>query len=329
MTTIRKLITDAMRLNRVVAANEVPSDADIRVGQEALVGMLDSMQADLLNIYTTTPRRFLLEAGVQEYTLGPALDSAGNVTGADWVIERPVRVERAVILQNPTVVFAEEPPPITLYSDTFDGSGNVFGSTPTVGGAYTEDSSVAPSFLLKRGDGTAVATTNGNPFALCVGGSGRIFTAVPFSELTAEFTLVKQVSSTFSSVRVQSFSIGYTDGPDNYSVQVTHSIGPMSGVSPVAGPETTSLTYATPAGITTNLNVSNTIAVGSSQRLGFRLTATSMQLLIDGTVAGSAPIMAGLTGISSYNVVLRDNNAVDSGKFWAVSNAQITYKEPQ
>lgn len=109
MTTIRKLITDAMRLNRVVATNEVPTDADIRVGQEALVAMIDSMQTDLLNIYTTTPRRFLLEAGVQEYTVGPALGPGNEPTGADWVTERPVRVEKVVILQNPTVVYPVPP----------------------------------------------------------------------------------------------------------------------------------------------------------------------------------------------------------------------------
>lgn len=113
MTTIRQLITGAMRLNRVVATNEVPSDADIRVGQEALVGMLDNMQADLLNIFTTTPRRFLLTPGKQAYTLGPAVAANGDLTNVDWATERPVRVERAVLLQNPSVVVAQAPAPPT------------------------------------------------------------------------------------------------------------------------------------------------------------------------------------------------------------------------
>ena len=116
MTTIRKLIEGAMRLNRVIATNETPTDADIRVGQDALATMLDSMQVDLLNIYTTTPRRFLLEAGKQTYTLGPAVDVNGNLTGADWVTERPVRVEKAVILQYPSVVYPVEPPPTVGFS---------------------------------------------------------------------------------------------------------------------------------------------------------------------------------------------------------------------
>lgn len=113
MTTIRKLLTDSMRLNRVVAANEVPTDADIQVAREALQAMLDSMQADLLNIYTINPQRFLFTPGQQEYTVGPALTSQGTLSGADWITERPVRVEKVVILQNPTVTVpvAPEPPP--------------------------------------------------------------------------------------------------------------------------------------------------------------------------------------------------------------------------
>lgn len=111
MTTIRQLITGAMRLNRVVASNETPTDADMQVGVDALTSMLDSMQADFLNIYTITPRRFLLQAGKQAYTLGPAIDKEGNLTGADWITERPVRVEKAVILQYPSVVYPAAPNP--------------------------------------------------------------------------------------------------------------------------------------------------------------------------------------------------------------------------
>lgn len=124
MTTIRKLIEGAMRLNRVIATNETPTDADIRVGQDALATMLDSMQVDLLNIYTTTPRRFLLEAGKQAYTLGPAVDVNGDLTGANWITERPVRVEKAVILQYPSVVYAVDPTPPPVSGLTFSRNGS-------------------------------------------------------------------------------------------------------------------------------------------------------------------------------------------------------------
>ena len=123
MTTIRQLITGAMRLNRIVAANETPTDSDMQVGVDALASMLDSMQTDFLNIYTINPQRFLLEAGKQAYTLGPAIDNAGNLTGADWITERPVRIEKAVILQYPSVVYPVDPTPPPAPGITFSLTG--------------------------------------------------------------------------------------------------------------------------------------------------------------------------------------------------------------
>lgn len=105
-TTIRELITGALRLNRLIATNETPTDDEARIATEALGGLIDSMQTDLLNIYKTTPRRFLLSPNQQGYTLGPAVIN-GEATGVDWVLERPVRVERAVLLQNPNVTYPE------------------------------------------------------------------------------------------------------------------------------------------------------------------------------------------------------------------------------
>lgn len=109
MTTLREIITGSMRLIRVVGANETPTDEDMQVSLESLQGMLDSFNTDLLNIYTISPVRFMFTPGAEKYTLGPAVDSAGNPTGANWVIERPMRVEKAVLLQNAAVVYAEPP----------------------------------------------------------------------------------------------------------------------------------------------------------------------------------------------------------------------------
>ena len=114
MTTLRKLITGSMRLIRVVGANETPTAEDMDISVKSLRGLLDGMQTDLLNIYTIPHQRFLLEAGKAEYTLGPAVDSAGNPTNADWVVERPVRVERAVLLQFASITEPSPPSPLMI-----------------------------------------------------------------------------------------------------------------------------------------------------------------------------------------------------------------------
>ena len=108
MTTLRELYTGSLRLINAVAANETPSDGDMEITQEAMGGLLDSMQADLLSIYTINPYRFLLVAGQQEYTLGPGANM-DELTGADWVLPRPMRVERAVLLHGANVSYPTPP----------------------------------------------------------------------------------------------------------------------------------------------------------------------------------------------------------------------------
>ena len=110
MTTIRELITGSMRLINVVAANETPSEGDMEIAKEAFTGLIDGLQADLLNIYTINPYRFLLVGGQQEYTLGPGAIN-NELSGADWVLPRPMRVERAVLLQGANVAYPIEPTP--------------------------------------------------------------------------------------------------------------------------------------------------------------------------------------------------------------------------
>ena len=111
MGTLRQLIKGSMRLIRVVGANETPTDEDMDISKRSLAGLLDSMDTNLLNIYTTTPVIFILEPGVASYTLGPAVNSAGNPTNADWVTPRPMRVERGVLLQNASIQYAAPPAP--------------------------------------------------------------------------------------------------------------------------------------------------------------------------------------------------------------------------
>lgn len=162
MTTLREIITGSLRLIRVVGANEEPSAEDMQVALESLQGMLDSMGTDLLNIYTINPYRFLFTAGAEKYTLGPAVDAAGVATGANWVIERPMRVEKAVLLQEAEVTYPTspyfpptltepttanaptwEPPPLSRYSlevgATTDITGGVMYVAATTGPAPTTE----------------------------------------------------------------------------------------------------------------------------------------------------------------------------------------------
>ena len=109
MTTTRNLIKGALRLINVTAANEEPSQDDMEISLSSLNGLVDSLGNDILNIYTVQPYYFPLTPGKQHYTLGPALDSAGNLTGADWVITRPMRIEQAKLLLYPTITYPSEP----------------------------------------------------------------------------------------------------------------------------------------------------------------------------------------------------------------------------
>jgi hypothetical protein len=108
MTTLRKLIIGSMRLIRVAGADGPPTADDMEISLKSLQGLTDSLGTDLLNIYTTQPKRFLLEAGKESYTLGPAVRN-GVPTGADWATERPMRVEKAVVLQQSSISYPVEP----------------------------------------------------------------------------------------------------------------------------------------------------------------------------------------------------------------------------
>ena len=104
MTTIRQILTGSLRLINAIQTNEEASAADMEIAREALNALIDSKSNDLLNIHTITPFRYALVPGQFLYKLGPALDDAGNATNADWVTERPMRLEQAKMMRNPIIV---------------------------------------------------------------------------------------------------------------------------------------------------------------------------------------------------------------------------------
>lgn len=125
MTTVRELIKGSLRLINTISANEEPSADDVELSRDALNALIDSKSNDLLNIHTITPYRFALTGGSPDYKLGPEFDSAGNPTGADWVTERPMRIENAVLMLYADIVPDIIPPiyNMILIYDTNLGSG--------------------------------------------------------------------------------------------------------------------------------------------------------------------------------------------------------------
>lgn len=89
-STIRQLITGALRLINVIAQGEAPSEDDVEITKSALNGMIDSWSNNKLMIYTMNPTEFPL-SGKQNYTLGP---------GGDWDVTRPMEIDNAYTRLN-------------------------------------------------------------------------------------------------------------------------------------------------------------------------------------------------------------------------------------
>lgn len=111
MTTLRRLIKGSLRLINVTGTNEEPSADDMNISLKAMNGLVDSLGNDLLNIYTVKPVTFPLTPNKQTYTLGPAVDEAGNLTGADWIVKRPMRIEQARLMRNANIQMGSIPEP--------------------------------------------------------------------------------------------------------------------------------------------------------------------------------------------------------------------------
>ena len=110
-TTVRQIISSALRRLNVTSANSPPTAEDVQICQEALNSLIDSMSNQLLNIHTISPMRFPLTPNKQSYTLGPATLPDGTPSGADWVTERPMRLESAVLMVYPVITPAPPPGP--------------------------------------------------------------------------------------------------------------------------------------------------------------------------------------------------------------------------
>lgn len=100
MTTARNVITQALRKLNAVRANQPPNAEQVQTGLETLNTLIDSKSDQLLNTHIITPYRFQLVAGQLAYELGP--------TG-DWVTTRPMRIEKAKLMLEPTIVTCNVP----------------------------------------------------------------------------------------------------------------------------------------------------------------------------------------------------------------------------
>lgn len=88
MTTVRALITAALRKIEVVGAGEVATAEDAFDCLEALNDMIDSWSVSGNLIYTESREQFPLTAGIGQYTMGPS---------GDFDTARPYRITDAFL----------------------------------------------------------------------------------------------------------------------------------------------------------------------------------------------------------------------------------------
>lgn len=125
--TIRNICTRALQELGVVAANNAPTDSDIQLTRESLNALIGSLSTEILNIFTINRYYFPVLPNVSTYKLGPATDAEGNPTGATWVTERPMRIERAILkvyagggastLPAPSTTIIETPSTLSISQD--------------------------------------------------------------------------------------------------------------------------------------------------------------------------------------------------------------------
>ena len=71
MSTVREIVTGALRLINVVQANETPGDDDMNIALSAFDQMLDSWSNDRLLVYSINPYLFNTVGGQASYLMGP------------------------------------------------------------------------------------------------------------------------------------------------------------------------------------------------------------------------------------------------------------------
>lgn len=108
MSSVRQLITRALRLiNYVEPGGDIPNEI-MDVGQEVLDAMIQSWSNDPLMIYSRNPYAFPVTAGLKEYTLGP---------GGDWDIKRPMDISQAYVNWNAGLT-AQVDLPVAILTDS-------------------------------------------------------------------------------------------------------------------------------------------------------------------------------------------------------------------
>lgn len=93
-TTARAIVTRALRLLKVIAANEAGSAADLDVGFTALNDMLDSWSINRNNLLATVIETFPLVNGQANYTIG---------TGGNFNTALPMKVEESSFIRYQSV----------------------------------------------------------------------------------------------------------------------------------------------------------------------------------------------------------------------------------
>jgi len=91
MTTVRSIITRAVRLLGAVAQGTPLPAGDAADGLQALNSMLEAWNIDSLNIYTKNFDEYQLVPGQQVYTIGPT----GNIAATPQL--RPTTIDRALL----------------------------------------------------------------------------------------------------------------------------------------------------------------------------------------------------------------------------------------
>ena len=90
------------------AANSEPTDEDIQKSLSIFNSWLLSKSNEILNVHQIYPAAFYFNAGQYSYTIGPATDDSGNPTNADWVTERPVRIEKFNLVMGTFTISGNE-----------------------------------------------------------------------------------------------------------------------------------------------------------------------------------------------------------------------------
>lgn len=91
MTTVRQLITSALKKINVIGASEVPTADDMQDGFEALNQMIDYWSTDGAMIYNEVIETFTLPNTTGAYTIGPS---------GDFNTVRPITIRSASIVSD-------------------------------------------------------------------------------------------------------------------------------------------------------------------------------------------------------------------------------------